>query len=732
MKAPIARCAATVVNPAARCSVLAGLLCATVPAHAGPQTYPPPREGIAPAVATLNVDAGMLDRGAESYRRDCIACHGADGSGGGARWSELMAKPGDLRDPAAMNRLSDMDLARIVQYGGFEMPPLPGMQPAELVALVAFVRSLSYPDLQEIELHPLTGGALDEFVPVSLAALGDPDPGDWLMVRRTYNAWGFSPLDQVTRENVSRLTLAWSRAMEPGEQETTPLVYDGTMFLAHPGDVIQALDARTGDLIWEYRGEPVTAGKTRMRNIAIYQGRIFHFTKNEPHLIALDARDGSLLWKVPVDGDFSSGPVVMGGKVVSGRSCTPADGPTACYIAAYDPGTGAEIWRRNTIVRPGEPGGDSWGDLAWEERRHVGAWGSGSYDPALGLIYWGTSVPAPSLERVRGTPGGEVLYSNSTLALDENTGEIAWYYQHLPRDNWDMDHVFERLLVDTRVRPDPAAVRWINPAIEKGAAQKVVTGIPGKTGIVYTLNRETGGFLWATPTLNQNLVTQIDGATGEVQIDENLVVDAFEEILVCPGRAGGKNWPPGAYNPHTGLMYQPQQNLCMLHTGNAASPTPEEVYASSVVFIEDPTIGEDPYPVGRVDAVSIETGRVAWTHQQRAGMISGLVATAGGLVFGGDANRRFKAFDDQTGRVLWERILSGPVTGHPISYRAGGRQFIAVPVGGGTAEPERRVLSIHPEMKPSRGINAIFVFALPVDGEHSRLPAGGSPDNTPH
>jgi len=150
----------------------------------------------------------------------------------------------------------------------------------------------------------------------------------------------------------------------------------------------------------------------------------------------------------------------------------------------------------------------------------------------------------------------------------------------------------------------------------------------------------------------------------------------------------------------------------MLHTGNTAEATPEEVYASSVVFVEDPTVEGDPYPVGRVDAVSLSSGRTAWTHEQRAGMTSGLVATGGGLVFGGDVNRRFKAFDDRTGELLWETIVSGPVTGHPISYSAHGVQFIAVPVGGGTAEPERRVLSIHPEIKASRGINALFVFAL--------------------
>ena len=675
--------------------------------------YPPQRDGISPAVATLNVDAQMLAQGAAIYRDNCGACHGSDGAGGGELWHGLAAKPKDLRKPDLMNHLSDMELASIVQFGGFEMPAHPFIGGDDLIALVAFVRSFSYPDLREIELQPLSQESVVDFTPVTSAMLENPEPDDWLMYRRTYDAWAYSPLGQVNRENVSELALAWSRAMEPGEQETTPLVHDGIMYIAHPGDAIQALDATNGDLIWEYRRHKITTGKTRVRNIAIYNDKIFHFTKQEQHLIALDARTGSLVWEVPVDGNFSSGPIVADGKIISGRSCSPADGPTACYIAAYDPDDGAEIWRTHTIVRPDQPGGDSWGDLAYEERRHIGAWGVGSYDPALKLIYWGTSVPAPSLERVRGTPGGDVLYSNSTLALDADTGAITWYYQHLPRDNWDLDHVYERFLIDTRIAPDPDVVPWINPRIPRGETRKVVTGIPGKTGIIYTLSRDRGEFLWARPTLNQNVVTHIDPESGQVSVNEDLIVDAFEEILVCPGRSGGKNWPAGAYSPMTGLMYEPQQNLCMLHTGNTASATPEEVYASSVVFIEDPTITDDPYPVGRIDAVSAASGGTAWTHQQRAGMISGLVATGGGLVFGGDVNRRFKAFDDRTGEILWETIVSAPVSGHPISYGADGQQYIAVPVGGATAEPERRVLSIHPEIKPSRGINALFVFALP-------------------
>ena len=698
---------------AALATFASGPLCAAAAAGQEDPVYPPQREGISPAVATLNVDPALLKDGASIYLSNCTACHGADGTGGGALWPTLDSKPKDLRNRAVMNHHSDMELATIVQFGGFEMPAHPYIRGGDLIALVAYVRSLSHPDLREIELHPLSQESVTEFTPVTSEMLANAPPDDWLMYRRTYDAWAYSPLKQVDRNNVAELQLAWSRAMEPGEQETTPLVHDGIMYIAHPGDVIQALDATNGDLIWEYRGKTLMGGKTRVRNIAIYDDKIFHFTKQGPHLIALDARNGSLVWEVPVDGSFSSGPIVADGKIISGRSCSPVDGPRACYIAAYDPKDGAELWRTNTIAHPDQPGGDSWGGLPYEQRRHVGAWGVGSYDPQLNLVYWGTSVPAPSLERVRGTPGGDVLYSNSTLAIDADTGAIAWYYQHLPRDNWDLDHVFERYLVDTPIKPDPVSVPWINQRVQRGETRKVVTGIPGKTGIVYTLDRETGEFLWARPTLYQNVVTNIDPESGRVSVNEDLIVDAFEEILVCPGRSGGKNWPAGTYSPMTALMYQPQQNLCMRHTGNTESATPEEVYASTVLFTEDPTITDDPYPVGRIDAVSVSSGVTAWTYQQRAGMISGLVATGGGLVFGGDVNRRFKAFDDRTGKVVWATVLSAPVSGHPISYGADGRQYIAVAVGGGTAEPERRVLSIHPEIKPSRGINAIFVFALP-------------------
>ena len=369
------------------------------------------------------------------------------------------------------------------------------------------------------------------------------------------------------------------------------------------------------------------------------------------------------------------------------------------------------MWRLRTIPRPGEPGDETWQGLPYEKRVHVGAWGVGSYDPALNLIFWGTSVPAPSLERLRGTVGGDVLFSNSTLAIDAATGALKWHYQHLPRDNWDFDHVFERILVDVATTPDPASVRWINPKLRPGERREVVTGIPGKTGIIFTLDRKTGEFLWARETITQTVIRDIDAATGRVTIDDRMVTDPYVEMLVCPSLGGGKDWPAGAYSPRTRIMYQPQQNMCMLLTGNTDRPTPADGYATSWVMVADPKARADM--VGRIDAVSVETGRTAWLHEQRAGVLGSLVAVAGGLVFGGDVNRRFMALDDETGAVRWETILSGPVSGHAVSYAVGGRQFIAVPAGGDTASPEKRVMSLHPEIRVPQGQNAIFVFGLP-------------------
>ena len=557
----------------------------------------------------------------------------------------------------------------------------------------------------------------DEFVPVTDEMLQDPAPGDWLMWRRTLDGWGYSPLDQVNRDNVGALRLVWTRALGTGRQQGTPLVHDGVMYMPNPSDVIQALDAATGDLIWEHRREVPDDVADYMiaslveinRNIAIH-GKLIIDTSVDDHVFALDATTGEMVWETQIldytknPANQTSGPIIANGKVVSGRSCAPLGGPHACVIVAHDAATGEELWRRRTIPGPGEPGDETWGSVPFEERKHVGSWTAPSYDPALDLVYIGTSVTSPAPKFMLGGADLRHLYHNSTLALDAETGEIRWYYQHL-NDHWDLDHPFERLLVDTAVAPDPASVSWVNPRIRTGEVRRVLTGIPGKTGVVYTLDRATGEFLWATPTVTQNVIASIDGATGAVSENSEVVFRAEgQEVLACPTLVGGKDWEAGAYSPLTNAMYMPLRNACARMMATTSGNT-SSLYALAVRDQLAP--GTDQ--LGTVQAISAETGETLWKYEQRAATTS-LVTTGGGLVFGGDMNGRFRAFDQETGEVLWEINLGSPLTGFPITYAVGGRQYVAASTG--TSGTSNRFLPLTPELRPSAG-NNLFVFALP-------------------
>ena len=552
-----------------------------------------------------------------------------------------------------------------------------------------------------------------DFVPVTDAMLQDPAPGDWLMWRRTLDGWGYSPLDQIDRDNVGELRMVWSRALTEGRQQGTPLAYGGVLYMPNPADVIQAIDAVTGDLVWEHRREvPDDIGDyvfntlwENNRNIAIYGSTILD-TSADDHIFALDAETGRMVWETQVldyqthPATQSSGPIVADGKVVSGRSCMPAGGPDACVITAHDPDTGEELWRRRTIPAPGEPGDETWGGVPFEDRRHVGAWMVPSYDPALNLLYIGTSVTSPAPKFLIGGADLRHLYHNSTLALDADTGEIAWYYQHL-NDHWDLDHPFERMLVDTAVAPDPDAVDWINPRVQPGEERRVMTGIPGKTGVVYTLDRETGEFLWATPTITQNVISHIDGASGAVTENPELIFrGAGQQVLTCPHASGGKDWEAGAYSPLTNTMYFPLRNVCAQMI--AEGPERTSVYAINW----RPEIAPGTDQVGAVWAISAETGETAWVHEQRSATMS-LVATGGGLVFGGDVNGRFRALDQETGEVLWEINLGSAVSGFPITYAVDGRQYVAVSTG------TPRFVNLTPEVNAGSQGNNLFVFALP-------------------
>jgi alcohol dehydrogenase (cytochrome c) len=359
------------------------------------------------------------------------------------------------------------------------------------------------------------------------------------------------------------------------------------------------------------------------------------------------------------------------------------------------------------IPAPGEPGGDSWGDVPFEKRTHVGAWLVPSFDPKLNLVYVGTSVSSPAPKYLLGGNDHEHLYHNSTLALDVETGKIVWYYQHVV-DHWDMDHTFERMLLDTAVAPDPSEVIWRNPRLKSGEVRQVLTGIPGKTGIVYTLDRRTGEFLWARPTVEQNIVQSIDGA-GRVTVNpETTFAKMGDRSVVCPV-TGGRNWPAGTYSPLTRTMYFPLLNACAAVTAvtdkqTVSNGNQSDLYGINIRSQFAP--GKDK--LGSIQGISVESGKRTWTYEQRAGTLS-LVSTAGGLLFGGDSAGYFRAFDQKTGRILWEINLGSPVTGYPISFAVNGRQFVAASTGA-SITGGGNVLT--PDVRPSAG-NTIFVFALP-------------------
>ncbi|MEM8917459.1 MAG: PQQ-binding-like beta-propeller repeat protein [Pseudomonadota bacterium] len=556
---------------------------------------------------------------------------------------------------------------------------------------------------------PLPGvvGAKD----VSDEMLVNPPAEDWLMFRGNHASWGYSPLDQVNIDNVDGLQLAWSIAMDDGPNQATPLVHDGVLYLPHPHDAVTAHDATNGDLLWEYRRKndvPYWGSGHINRNIAIAGDKIF-LSAHDAAIVALDKNSGKLVWESSV-GDpafttHSAGPIVAGGRVFSGRLCD-FTSPVGCFVAAHDAETGKELWRTHVIPKPGEPGDESWDGLPYEKRTHASVWMVGSYDAELDMLYWGTSGPAPSPEVMRQPGKGDLLYTNSTLALDPATGKIKWYFQHLPRDNWDIDHTYERFLVDAELRPDVEETWVRNPKLPSGT-RKLMTGIPGKTGTVWTLDRETGKFYWAKQTLEQNVIKAIDPESGKVTINEDAVPKQMEgkPVRVCPSLAGGRDWMAGSYSPLTKSIYIPMNNICMDMVASKVDPR----YGIKPRLFKTP--GEEK--MGRIDAINVETGKTAWRFDQQAGPMSTL-ATGGGLLFGGDTSRRFRAFDQNTGEVLFETVLPGPVTGFPISYAVDGVQYVAVAAGGGKgALAAWQFISGDPSARLGGGANGLFVFRIP-------------------
>lgn len=556
--------------------------------------------------------------------------------------------------------------------------------------------------------RPGGGTATASSGPATDQALTNPNPADWPMYRRTYDGSGYSPLNQITKDNVNELQFAWSTNLGPGAVQVTPIAYQGVVYLPHPDDTVQAFNAKTGDRLWEYKRQlpedidQATFSLPRtVRNIAVYGDKIYH-ASSDGYIVALEAATGKLAWETQV-ADYKlirqvAGPIIVKGKVISGRACN-AQASDGCFITAHDAKTGSEVWKRSLVPKAGENGENTWGSTPAEKRVQAGAWMVGSYDPELDMIFFGTSVPLPLAESARGSGDGDALYTNSTLALKPDTGEIAWSFQHLPRDNWGLDHVFERMVVTAEVSPDSSAVKWISPKVTAGESRKVITGVPGKTGVVWTLDAKTGEFLWARETVPQNVISGINPETGRPTLNAQVMPKEGSPTQVCPSSLGGKGWSASAYNPDSKVMFVPLSNACM-----------EISISGSELSTKFKPSSSEPENVGVLEAISASTGKTLWRLAQPAAFSSAM-ATASGLLFVGDINRRFRALDQETGKVIWETALSSPVTGTPISYSVENKQYVAVALGGGT--DLEKILELTPKLRPGVGGSALFVFSLP-------------------
>lgn len=549
-----------------------------------------------------------------------------------------------------------------------------------------------------------------EYTPVTDEMILDPDPADWLQWRRTVDNWGHSPLDQINRDNVDDLELVWSWALgEAGQQEVVPIVHDGIMYVATNNNYVEALDAVTGDLIWSYaHSRPEFAGgyhtnqAMRQKNsVALYGDNVI-LTTVDAKLIALDALTGQVEWEVQVNDwekgySYTAGPLVADGKIFTGTSgCSIVGTVGACWITAHDATNGEELWRFNTLVDPNNPAvEESWGGVPPENRWGATPWATASYDPELDMVFYGTGMPIPYAEITRGTGDNDVLYTNSTLALDADTGELVWYFQHLPRDNWDLDSPFERLIIDAEV---------------DGETRKMIVTTPGKNGITFGLDAETGEFIWAEDTVYQNVVSDIDPETGRVTTNvENIPTEFGEAVTSCPAIPGGRLWQASAYSPETGLFYLPAANTCQT---SAAQEFGEAAPGTAMGFYQtfSTQLAPDATGVGSLHALNAVDGADGFEVQQGPRFTSSILTTSGGLLFVGDADRYIKAMNDETGEVLWQHRLQAPIGGTPVTYEVDGVQYLVIAAG----QSNQTHAALTPGLaSPRLGGNSIHVFRLP-------------------
>jgi alcohol dehydrogenase (cytochrome c) len=538
------------------------------------------------------------------------------------------------------------------------------------------------------------------YVPVTDQRLVHPEPGDWLMYRRTYDGSGYSPLKQINGATIKDLVPVWTFSTGVnGGHEAAPVVNSGIMYVTSAYNKLFALEAKTGKLLWKYeRDLPEDALKVICcdvvnRGVALYGDRVYMGTL-DAHLLALDARSGNLIWDEKVadykrGSTITSSPLIVKGKVITGIAG--AEFGVRGFLAAYDADTGKRVWQTYTIPQPGEKGGDTWQGDSW---KHGGGstWITGTYDPELNLVFWGVGNPGPWIGAMR---PGDNLYTCSTVALDPDSGAIKFHYQYTPHDVWDYDGVNEAVLVG---------------ANRNGAKLKgLITA--NRNGFFYLLDRTTGAFVYGKPFTTVTTFKGLDEKSGKPIPDPDHVPSAGHKVDTCPGLFGGKNWMPLSYSPDTGLAYVPTNHWCMSMS----------IASTSLKYEEGkPYIGDEfemhPVPniafTGEFQAIDVSTGKQAWSRKYEAPLWSGVLSTAGSLVFTGTLiDRDLMAFDARNGDVLWHFRTNSGIVGVPVTYEIDGVQYIAVLSGMGGG------LSLFPgayenQLKQIPQGGVIWVFAL--------------------
>jgi alcohol dehydrogenase (cytochrome c) len=530
----------------------------------------------------------------------------------------------------------------------------------------------------------------------------NPEDGDWLTYRRTPDVFGYSPLDQINKANVENLRSVWSYSMRDNSRWVpTPIVANGLMYVSEGSGRVVAFDVVSGDVEWIHeRAYPedigISQAYNRHRGVSVFEDKIYWGTADS-YLAVLDARTGTLVWEVST-GDYTTGqghnhpPMIAEGKVIMGF--TGGDRGARGSVAAYDAQDGRLLWKTYTVPAPGEPGSESWRDSNLPPLGGL-TWGTASYDPELGFVYFGTGQPMPWSSTLRG--GGDALYTNSIIALDIETGEMQWYFQVVPEDNWDMDSPYESTLIDMVIN---------------GVVRKVLVHT-SKIGWGVVLDRETGQFLHSFRTAYDNLVLEWTEA-GRPVFNPDLIptqadVDSDKVFEVCPHYHGARNLNSPSYSPVTGLYYMSLNNSCM--DVSFVTEEPGGRYAGMRTGLLKMAPGYDY--VGEFVAINPLTGARAWEYRLPSGaaMTAAALATGGGIVFGGALDRRFFALDSDTGAPLWETRLNGDVSGAPVTFEVEGKQYVAIGAGGRIAQTTSYARLTGEDI--SQGSGVIWVFALP-------------------